>query len=225
MATEATDARGSAGERGFALVIALLAVALLAALAVAVVTVADVETQVAANFRDGREALYAADAGLARAVAELSIAPRWTDVLTGAAPSAFTDPTLTPEPPGGGARLDLAAATRELQALADAGRRWGANTPVWRLYAWGALAGLDPTGAIDSRCYIVVWVADDPSEVDGDPWSDANGRLLVRADAFGPGATRRGVAATVARDGSSGVGSGGPPAPSGTRILAWRLVR
>jgi hypothetical protein len=75
-----------------------------------------------------------------------------------------------------------------------------------------------PAGQVDSAMYVVIWVADDPSEVDGAPTVDANGVLTVRAQAYGPGGTKRMVEATVARM--------GPPGPAGGVLtLSWRAIR
>jgi len=68
--------------------------------------------------------------------------------------------------------------------------------------------------------YMVVWVADDPSETDMDPFTDGGGpenpgrgRLSITAHAYGPAGTRRIIEATVARD------------EGGMRVLSWREAR
>jgi hypothetical protein len=62
------------------------------------------------------------------------------------------------------------------------------------------------TTTIDSRMYVVVWVADDPSENDNDPTVDGvaqtnpgSGVLSMRAEAFGPGGIHKVIETTVAR--------------------------
>jgi hypothetical protein len=64
----------------------------------------------------------------------------------------------------------------------------------------------------------VVWVADDPSETDGDPAVDGNGVVCVRAEARGPAGSRRVVGLTLRRV-TDAVGQ------VGIRTLAWREVR
>ncbi len=195
-------------ERGVALIIALMATLLLTALAVALVLVTSTETQIAANFRDAQEALYAADAGVERSVQDLLLVPRWNDVLAGTVKSGFVDSTLTPTLPGGGVTIDLTQATSALQAETDAANLWGANNPRWQLYAWGRVTSLLPTSTIDSWMYIAVWVADDPSETDGDPLSDTNGVLTLHAEAYGHGNTRKIIEVTVARTTSTEIERG-----------------
>ncbi len=195
-------------ERGVALIIALMATMLLTALGVALVMVTMTETQIAANYRDGQEALYAADAGVERVVQDLLLVPRWNDMLTGTVQSGFIDSTATPTLPGGGETIDLAQATAALQAETDTANLWGANNPTWRLYASGRVTALLPTGTIDSWMYIAVWVADDPSEIDGNPLADTNGVLTLRAEAFGHGGTHKVVEVTVARTTSTEIERG-----------------
>ena len=47
--------------------------------------------------------------------------------------------------------------------------------------------------------YLVVWVADDESDADGDPGADANRRILVWATAFGSAGARRSVELRIAK--------------------------
>jgi hypothetical protein len=58
--------------------------------------------------------------------------------------------------------------------------------------------------------YVVVWVADDTAERDGDPSRDANGVLLLHAQAFGPRGARKSVDATVMR-----------PRPGSIAVSSW----
>ena len=186
-------------EQGVALIIALMASMLLTALGIALIMVTNTETQITANFRNGQEALYAADAGVERVVQDLLMVPRWNDILTGTLTSGFVDDTVTPTLPGGGSQIDLTTATSQLQAETNTANLWGANNPVWRLYAWGPVTGLLPGDSIDSWMYMAVWIGDDPSEIDGDPNADTNGVLTLRSEAFGPGGTHKVVEVTVAR--------------------------
>jgi len=65
----------SNNERGLALIIALLAMTLMLALGGALVLLTSSETVIAANFRGGHEAFYAADAAFERALAGLRSVP------------------------------------------------------------------------------------------------------------------------------------------------------
>ncbi|HJR61999.1 MAG TPA: pilus assembly PilX N-terminal domain-containing protein [Vicinamibacterales bacterium] len=197
-------------EHGTALIIALMSMMLLTALGAAVVMVSRTETAIANNYRNSQEALYAADAAVERVVQDLLMVPRWNDILAGASQSSFIDGAMTSakELPGGG-RITLCCgagtATGELQAETDGVDLWGLNNPQWRLFAWGPLSRLLDTTTIDTPMYVAVWVADDPADgpsagaADGNPLLDANGTLTIRAEAIGPGGTRKVIEITVAR--------------------------
>jgi hypothetical protein len=97
-----------------------------------------------------------------------------------------------------------------------ADRPWGANNPVWRLYAYGPLSGLGAD--VRSPFYVVVLVGDDPAETDGDPLHDGtspsnpgSGLLSVRALAFGAAGVQQAVDATIS-------------VTSGARLRSWRTV-
>jgi hypothetical protein len=222
-------------ERGVALILVLLSMVLLSALAAALLLVIGTETLVAAHHRDAAEALYAADAALERALADIIPAGDWNrllaspDGLRAETPSAFSGGALV-FPSSGGPAIDLARETSALncpQAVprpavcADAQmdaiiiqRPWGANNPRFRLYAWGALGSL-ARPSVDSPFVVAVWVADDPAEVDGDPSRDGSGDgsagagvIQVRASSFGPGGVRSSVVATVSRTGGDSAAHG-----------------
>lgn len=200
-------------ENGAALIIALMAMMLLTALAAAVVMVTTTETKIASNYRNGQEALYAADAAVERVVQDLLLIPRWNDILSGTVQSGFIDGSagdIKTLPGGGTATLCCGTntATEQLQAMTDAAATWGANNPQWRLFAWGPLSDMLPNHRIDSPMYVVVWVADDPAETDNDPQLDANGTLNLHAEAFGPSGTRKVIEVTVARTSSTEIERG-----------------
>jgi Tfp pilus assembly protein PilX len=200
-------------DRGAALLLALVATALLGALGVSLLVLADTELRVASNDGSSLEAFYAADAALERAVQELATLPEWSSVLTGAVKSSFSEPTTSLVLPSKRS-IDLIALTAALQGSSNTGGSQGVNTPVWRLFAWGPLTALASSGWIENRVYVAVWVADDPSETDGNPGADTNGVVFVHAEAFGVGGARRMVEATVARV-SAGI----------VRELSWKEVR
>jgi hypothetical protein len=211
-------------DRGVALILVLLVMMTLSALALSLAVLVSTESRVTANYRDGMEAFYGAEAALARVLPELAAESDPTRVLTGLAVSSFVD-----GPPGSrrlpdGMFTDLHALTSMLncgrpvcrEADLDETREdrpWGRNNPRWQLYGYGRLPD-------DSRVYAVVWVADDPSETDMDPLTDGGGednpgrgRLSVTAHGYGPASTRRAIEATVARD------------DRGFTVLSWREVR
>ncbi|MFB3854879.1 MAG: PilX N-terminal domain-containing pilus assembly protein [Vicinamibacterales bacterium] len=224
MARQEKDARSrlehfESDERGIALVLTLMALALLSALGLALVLTTSTETGISGNYRDSREALHAADAGLERAVQDLLTVPDWDRVLAGTTTSGFVDGS-----PGGvrvlpdGSTLDLShvvnlancekitACTGPEMDASTPERPWGANNPRFQLYAYGPVADLLPTGTIDSKYYVVVMVADDPAETDADPLHDGvaldnpgRGVLTLRAEAFGPGGAHTVVETSIAR--------------------------
>jgi Tfp pilus assembly protein PilX len=230
-------------ERGVALVLALMTMVLMVALGAALVLITSSETIIAANFRAGHEAFYAADAAFERALADLRSVPDWTSVIGGAAGSTFTD-----GPPSGtrrlldGSTIDLAQLTNMANcqkptpctgaevAATTSDRPWGVNNPRWILYAYGRLSDSLGPATVSSPFYVVAFVGDDASENDGDPTRDgvsvggvANpglGRISVRTEAFGPRNAHRVIEATVARIDP-------PPAGGATevRVLSWREVR
>jgi hypothetical protein len=206
-------------QQGSALIIALMSMMLLTALGAAVVMVTNTETMIAANYRNGQEALYAADAGVERVVQDLLMVPRWNDILSGSEQSAFIDGSMSVQkilPAGGRITLccDGNSATGQLQATTDAANLWGANNPRWKLFAWGPLNSMLPNASLDTAMYVAVWVADDPADgpdvahADGNPAMDTNGVLTLHAEAYGPGGTRKVVEVTVARTSSTEIERG-----------------
>jgi len=197
--------------------LALVATVLLGALGGGLVTVTNTEAAIAMNFRDAAETLYAAEGGAEHVVQELQRATAWDDWLSGATRSNLTDGTLTPTLPSNRV-VSLAAMTAELQAEWDAAAAWGSNNPRWRLVAHAPLNRVI-SGGRTGTAYVAVWVADDPSESDGDVAHDSNNVVLLRARALGRGAASRSVELTVAKSATGGPGS------AGVRILSWRVVR
>jgi hypothetical protein len=220
-----------AREDGVAMIVALMAMMLMMALGVALIMTTTTETRISANYSQGTEALYAADAAVERVMDDILTVPDWNDILRGNARSAFVDGT-----PSGirtlpdGSKLDLDKATNMLDCgKADAcnatdldswtdERPWGFNNPRWQLYAYGPISSMLPTDTINSNDYVVVWIADDPSETDNDPTTDGApgvncgqsndpgctsnpglGVLAMHAEAYGPGGARRVIEVTVAR--------------------------
>jgi hypothetical protein len=220
-------------EDGIALLFAIMAMLLMMALGVALVLTTSTETIIAANFRNSAEGLYAAEAALERAIADLLTVSDWNPLLGGLVRSAFVDGA----PDGSrtlvdNSLLDLGQTTslancQKTTPCSDAAmdavtpeRPWGANNPRWQLYAYGPLGGITPAGTVSSSYYVVVMVGDDPSENDDNPLRDGvdgsnpgTGVLAVRAEAFGPRGAHKVIESTVART------------DTGVRMLSWRAVQ
>lgn len=206
-------------ESGVALIVALMAMMLMMALGMALILTTMTETKISANYREGSEALYAADAGIERVMQDLLTVPDWNNILSGSTTSSFVDGAATGDRDlPDGTKLSLTEATNvvrcgkvttcsdaDMNAITDE-RPWATNNPRWQLYAYGPINELLPTQSINSRNYVIVWVADDPSENDGNPLQDGTvatnpgrGVLAMLAHAYGPDGTRRVVEMTVAR--------------------------
>lgn len=220
-----------ADEHGQAIVVVMTLVGLLGAVALGLVVSSSTDLRIASAFARGVEAEAAAEAGIARALADLARQPDWTLILNGTLQSTFSDGATagTRALPGGVfVDLDLTqslATCGHAPPCADADRSsstaerpWGANNPRWRLFAWGPLAALIPgTLVAPPAAYVVVLVGDDPAETDGNPdldepaGSPGSGLLRLRAEAFAAGGARRVVEVLVAR----------PPVGPGVRVLRW----
>jgi Tfp pilus assembly protein PilX len=220
-----------------------MAMLLLTALGMALVLTTTTETMITGNYRDGVEAMYAADAGIERTMQDLLTVPDWNNVLassdgfTSNVTSSFTADGLSITL-GDGRVLDLQKATNAVNCpqispptttpcsgaemdLSTRERPWGRNNPRWRVYAHGQVSDFVPTGTINSAFYVVVWVADDPSDTDNNPSRDGDpsqvdvngdgkvdaddspnpgeGVIQLRAEAFGPGGAHRVIETTLAR--------------------------
>jgi len=203
-------------ERGVAVVLALLMAILLGAIAAALVTLTTTETLISASFRHAREASYGAEAALERGLHDLATMPDWSPALS-APPdnvaSSFDDGEVMPSAPDG-RRLDVARLTADRQRESDerdSPAVFGADSPQWRLFAHAPVRALLAAPGLDLPLYLVVWIADDESDGDGNPSVDSNGRILVYAVAFGAGAARRSVEARIGRTDAGDL-----------RLLAWR---
>jgi len=208
-----------------------MAMSVMSALGLALMLTTMAERKIAGSFERGTEAFYGADAGIERAMVDLLRLPSWDGALTGTVTSTFIDggPDGVRAGPGQ-LPFDLSEATSLVRcgkpACSDADlvaiteeRPWGSNNPAWQPFAYGPLDQLLPDQRINSHIYVVVWVADDPSENDGDPRRDGGlpvgcdpardpgcqdrnlgrGVLLMKAKAFGPDGTQRAIEVTVKR--------------------------
>jgi len=170
-------------EDGVALVVAMMALLLMSALGAGLILSTSSETMIAGNFRNGSEALYAADAIVERAVDDLLTVSDWNGVLSGSVRS-----TLVDGPPGGTRRL-ADGSTIDLAEVANT-----ASNPTWRLYAYGALADMISTGTINSPFYVVLMVSGPKN-----PGADV---LALRAEAFGPRGAHKTIEVTLTRTSS-----------------------
>jgi hypothetical protein len=230
-------------ERGAALLTALMAMTLMLALGAALVIASTSETFIALNFRLGTETLYAADAMLERAIGDLETLASWQHVPSGTLLASFADgPPSGIRVLGDNHTIDLVEVRNMANCQARAGctaldldrigpgRPWGAANPRWQLYAFGTLASLAGGQRAGSPIYVVAFVADDPSDSDGDPSHDGlltgaipnPGRnlVMVRAEAFGIRGAHRVVEATIARVDTAATAV--TPAWSEVRIVSRR---
>lgn len=207
-------------EDGVAMLVAMMAMLLMTALGVALILTTSSETLISSNFRNGQEGLYAADGVVERAMTDLLTVPDWNKLLDGSTQSAFVDGAPSGDRTlADGSLLNLTQALNvaNCQKTADctptdmdtdtAERPWGVNNPRWKLYAYGPLQDMLPvTDTINSQYYVMLMVADDPSENDNDPSKDGadstnpgSGVLALRAEAFGPRGAHKVIEVTVAR--------------------------
>lgn len=200
-------------ERGVALIVALLSMLLLSALGIGLMMTTMSETMIATNYRDGGEAMYAADAGIERVMQDLLTIPDWDSLLAVAnKKTSFTDgadPGVRTLPDG--SSLNLLSATNMMNcskttSCTDAEmnawsmeRPWSENNPRWRLIGYSPLADIIETGTVRSGMYVAIWIADDQAETDDNPATDTNGVLLMRARAYGAGGTSSTVEVTLGR--------------------------
>ena len=204
---------------GFATLLVMMALAVVGTATSVLVLTSVVETHISASTRDTTAALHAAEAAAQRALRDLR-ALDWAAV-----PSVGTSPVVDGPPSGvrtlaDGSPIDLDAETADLtcgrrrpctdtevSAVTDS-RPWGSGNPRWRLFLQAPMNAVAPGTFQPLPLYLVVWIADDPTEVDADPAVDGrpdepgHGVLLLAARAYGPRGVRRTVQLAVERAGS-----------------------
>jgi hypothetical protein len=199
-----------------ALLTAVMATVLLMGLGLSLTLTGTAEAVLAAHDRTARELRAASLAAAHLAVADLRRQASWSAVLAAgaaplsAAPGRAIDGTLMPAAPWGGPPIDLRQITADVGAAADTG---SGDAQLWRLSESGRLADLVPGAS--AAVYVAAWVADDPADGDGDPLTDRNGVLAVRAGAYGPMGTVVVTAVSVRK-------MDPPGGPAGVRILTIR---
>jgi hypothetical protein len=215
----------SVGQDGSSLVVVLLLMFLLSAIAMGMAVVCSVETTVASRFVQATQALFAAEAAVNIAVAELRPMADWTPVLAGVRSSTLSDGAFAgvKRLPAGGTVALCCGSSSVSGRLARENGLSGAfarRALVWRPFLWAPLATLLPASSSPGT-YIVVFVQDDEDDGDGSGITDLNGRVVVRAEAVQPDGLRRSVEALVARERGDPL-RGLAPA---VRLLRWREVR
>ena len=195
------------------LLIALMSLVLLSALGTSLAMVMNTEMRVAANYSASRETMYAAEGALQIGAREMLPVSDWNVLLSGGVLSTFVDGAPSGRRQlGDGSTVDLVQATN---LASSEPRPWGANNPVWRLFAFGWLG---------PRTYVITWAGDDSAETDGDASADSRGInpgagiIAIRAEAFGVGGAHTVLEATVRRD----TDAAGTPV---VRMLSWQQIR
>jgi hypothetical protein len=202
---------------------------LLATLSAAAVLVVMTESLASANHGAAQQALYAADAALEQTLSEVRAAD-WRSLPGVGVSARLWDGSLTPRAPDGTV-LDLAQLATARQAESDAAFGISPDRPVWRLFGHAPFSDLAPAGEVVPPAYLLVWMADDGDEGDGDSRRDSNDVLMVRVEAFGASHAHRSIEATLALQtrpaAEAGEAGGGPPPEDRheVRVLSWREVR
>ena len=210
-------------ERGAALIAALMITSLIGALMASLVFVVVTDSRIGRHQQAAESGRYAAAAGVERLIGELRRLPSWQLVpSTSSSLSSFNDGQVTPRL-ADGSPINLLRLTADRQAASDAFYPSGANRPLWSLYAHASLSRMVSGDSRSPNPYVVVWVADDPEDGDGDPARDSNGVILVRAEAFDVRGAWRAVdvtlGAAIVRD------ADGTPIASRVSVIAWREAR
>ena len=223
-ATFTTRGRGLGGsERGSVLLCALMVITLIVTLGAAVTLIVSSESAVAANYYSSQQGLYAADAGIERAVAELRALSTWSSVPASVTSSSdFNDGQGAPRGPDG-STLNLAQLTIKRQSRSDAVYANLPDRPIWRLYAHAALNRM-ASGAGNVTPYVVVWIADDPDEIDGNAAVDTNDVVMLHAEAFAIRGGKRAIEVTILREEAMAAGLPGV-IRSDVSVIAWNEVQ
>jgi hypothetical protein len=212
-------------DRGSVLLSALMIIVLITTLGAALGLLVSTELTAAANYEESERALYAADAGIERAIGELRLLSAWARVPTPSSitsSSDFDDGQSVARAPDG-LTLNLAQLTSRRQAESDTVYPTSPDRPVWHLFAHAPFDRIVP-GVDAASPYVVVWISDDVDEVDGDPAIDSNDVVVIHAEAFGIRGGRRAIEATIYREQAMAAGLPGV-IRSDVQVLAWHEVR
>jgi hypothetical protein len=206
-------------ERGAAMLLALIAASLIAAVAASLIVTTSTDLMITGTYRSSAEAMYGVEAGVERGISELARMPDWSVVV--AAPpanvvSSFDDGSTFAAAPDG-RRMSVPGLTAARQAVSNTvygATEFGADSPVWRLYAHAPLRNVLPAGLIAPPGYVLVWVADDGGDGDGDPTKDTNGQILLYGDAYGVSGSRRALEVAIGHAGQTAI-----------KVLSWKDPR
>jgi len=205
-------------ERGVALLMALVTAALVTAIATAMVMSSSTDLVITGNTRASMEAMYAAEAAGQRAIGELATIGDWSTVLAappGNVTATFDEgETMVRAPDGRPLSVPVLTAARQAASAVTYGPGFGADSPVWRLFGHADIRALLPPGVTSPPAYVLIHVADDGGDGDGDPERDANGQLIVYAEAYGVSGAHRAVELAVSR-----------VTPGTIRVLSWKDPR
>jgi hypothetical protein len=184
-------------ERGAILLHVLMFTTLVTAVAAGVAILARIETMVSAHFRERHELAAAAVAGAEIALQDLRSSADWSEALSGTRTAAFTKGSSSASLPVGMSPQVICCGAASLtgQLQAESGVTW---TP----FGWSTLADLTGT-AFPTPIFLVVWVADDSGDADGDPARDGNGTIRVHVQALAYPGGRRSVSLTATRSAPS----------------------
>lgn len=213
------------GERGSVLLCALLVIALIATAGAALSLVVSTESLAAAHYHSSQQGLYGADAAIERAIADVRMLPSWSALP---APSSattsidFNDGQLTATGPDG-SMLNLGQLTIKRQSESDAVYGNAADRPSWRLYAHATLSRIAGS-SLSAAPYVIVWVADDPDDRDGNPAVDTNDVVMLHAEAFAIRGGKRTVDVTICREQAMAAGLPGIMR-NDVRVIAWHEIR
>ena len=228
------------GQSGVALVIVLLAIGALSATAMGLALSSTMVRLTGANYEESVVLANASESALELAARELAMIANWNSVLLGVQASTLVDGAPGPRNVAPGAAVDLVTLTNQLtcgqellctdaQVRASTRERpWGDNNPRWRLFVHQPLPPT-PMPRLTPPAYVVVWLADDAAETDGDPLADGAepeqpGRYIVRAraESFGPRGGRHAIEAELAR--VCVADEAGERCRPGIRVQSWRTV-
>src|SRR5690349_4478979 len=206
-------------ERGVALLMALVTAALVTAVATTMVMSSSTDLVITGNTRASMEAMYAAEAAGQRAIGELATIADWSTVLAappGNVTATFDDgEAMVRAPDGRALSVPVRTTARQAASATTYGPGvFGADSPVWRLFGHADIRALLPPGVTAPPAYVLIFVADDGGDGDGDPESDANGQLIVYAEAYGVSGAHRAVELAVSR-----------VTPGTIRVLSWKDPR
>lgn len=152
-----------------ALIMALLVTLVCGSIASAMALGAGLERRTASSYAAAAALKHVATGSMAVVAAELE-GRNWTAVLGGAG-SAWWQGSVGPG-------VDVAGLSAELARQTLAASAHGADTPSWALFVAAPWRDIDAGGPPGD---VLVWIADDWAERDGDPGADTNGHVLVRA--------------------------------------------